>query len=105
VSRDLHGDLVGDLHREKLKGVVNGELTGDLLREVFDGDDLDEGGVGDGHLGWAHPDSIPLEAAALDARATCASAEINRRTTQWEGEPFWEGEGCGGEGGPLKLQV
>jgi hypothetical protein len=37
VSRDLHGDL----HREKLKGVVNGELTGDLLREVFDADDLE----------------------------------------------------------------
>jgi hypothetical protein len=75
------GDLVGDLHREKLKGVVNGELAGDLLREVFDGDDLDEGGAGDGRLDWAHPVSILPEAAALEAGVACASVEINWRTT------------------------
>jgi hypothetical protein len=66
------------------------ELTGDLLKEVFDGDDLDEGGVGNGCLDWAHLDSIPPKAAAFDAGAARASAEINRRTTRWEGE------GCGG---------
>jgi hypothetical protein len=66
------------------------ELTGDLLKEVFDGDDLDEGGAGDGCLDWAHLDSIPPKAATLDAGAARASAEINRRTTRWEGE------GCGG---------
>jgi hypothetical protein len=59
---------------------VNGELAGDL-REVFDGDNLDEGGAGDGHLDWAHPISILPEAAALEAGAACALVEINRRMT------------------------
>jgi hypothetical protein len=50
VSRDLHGgELVGDLHGEKLNGVE--ELTTDLLKEVFDGDDLD--GAGKGRSDWA----------------------------------------------------
>jgi hypothetical protein len=46
----MYGELTGDLHGEKLDGVVNVELTRDHLREVFDGDDLDGGGAGDGCL-------------------------------------------------------
>jgi hypothetical protein len=67
---------------------MNGELVGDLLREVFDGDDLDEGGAGDGRLDWAHSDSIPPEAVTLEARAARASAKINQSMTRWEGELF-----------------
>jgi hypothetical protein len=76
----MYGELTGDLHREKLDGVVNVELTRDHLREVFDGDDLNGGGVGDGCLDWTHPDSVPPESATLEAGAACASAKINRRT-------------------------
>jgi hypothetical protein len=87
------GDLLGDLHRENFEGVVNGELTGDLLR---DGDDLDEGGAGDGRLDWAHPDSITPEAAALEAEAAHASTEINQRTTDGRGSPSRKGRDAAG---------
>jgi hypothetical protein len=49
----MDGKLTRDLHREKLDGVVDGELTEDLLREVFDEDDLDGGGAGEGCLNCA----------------------------------------------------
>jgi hypothetical protein len=49
----MDGKLTRDLHREKLDGVVDGELTGDLLGEVFDEDDLDGGGAGEGCLDCA----------------------------------------------------
>jgi hypothetical protein len=49
----MDGELTGDLHGEKLDGVVDGELARDLLGEVFDGDDLDRGGTSEGCLDWA----------------------------------------------------